>query len=127
MPAFKPDGYPSVSPYLVCEDVEALIAFLAAVFEGTLNRRFEDEEGRVMHAEVDIHGGIVMMGQANETWEPVTGWIHVYVPDADAAQKRAIANGATEMFAVVRKDGDADRRGGFVDPWGNAWFPATQE
>ena len=36
MDDWKPATYPSLSPYLICQDAEGLIAFLEAGFGGSL-------------------------------------------------------------------------------------------
>ncbi len=124
--SWKPEAYPSVSPYLVAEDAEALLGFVAKVFGAEVTRRYDNDDGTIMHVETRIDDTIVMIGQSGGEWKPVTGWVHVYVENARATFERAIENGATEMFAPAHKDGDPDLRAGFTDRWGNCWFAATQ-
>ena len=62
MSAWKPEGYSSVSPYLMCADPEGLIAFLVAVFGAGQVRRFDRPDGSLMHAEMRIDDSIVMVG-----------------------------------------------------------------
>ena len=40
---YKPDGYSTVSPYLIVDGAEDTIAFLEAVFNATELRRFMDD------------------------------------------------------------------------------------
>ncbi|MCB1388572.1 MAG: VOC family protein [Rhodobacteraceae bacterium] len=118
MPGWKPDLYPSLSPYLICPEAEALIAFLGAVFGGRLLRRFERPDGSVMHAEVLIDDSVVMIG-GGETGERTEGpHLHLYVRDVDALYARAQAAGAEPVQEPVRKTGDDDRRAGFRDGFG---------
>ncbi len=123
---YKPEGYPSAAPYIVCKDAAALLDFLGEVFGAATARRFDREDGSIMHAEARIDDAIIMIGGANAEWGPVTAWVHVYVPDVRAVHQRALAAGASELLAPEQKAGDTDLRGGFTDPWGNCWFPATQ-
>ena len=124
MTAYKPDGYPSLSPYLVVTDAERAIAFLVAVLGGVELRRHERPGGGVAHAEVRIDDGVVMLGEAAEGWPAVAAHVPLYVPDVDAAFARAIAFGATPVQEPVRKD-EPDRRGGVRDAGGTTWWIAT--
>ena len=58
---WKPAGYPSMSPYLISRDAEALIAFLKEAFGGVLLRRFDRPDGSLMHAELRIDDSMVML------------------------------------------------------------------
>jgi uncharacterized glyoxalase superfamily protein PhnB len=51
--------------------------------------------------------------------------VHVYVPDVDDTWRRAIAAGASEVQAPVKKD-DEDKRGGFKDAGGTTWWVGTK-
>lgn len=79
-----------------------------------------------MHAEVDIGGSVIMLGQAGGDWPAVPCHLHVYVPDVDATYRAALEHGATPVKAPERRGDDPDRRGGVLDPGGNTWWFATQ-
>jgi len=121
--AFKPKGYNSASPYLIVKDAPRTIAFLEAAFGGKLMRSFPTGAGGIMHAEVKVDDSIIMMGEGDETDKSS---VHIYVPDADATFKSAVAAGGTVVQQVIAK-GDGDRRGGVADPNGIIWWMATQE
>jgi uncharacterized glyoxalase superfamily protein PhnB len=123
--AYKPTGSSTVSPYLVVEGAEALIAFLARVFGGVEQRRFSHPDGRVAHAEVRIEDSVVMLADAVEGWPAQPAHVHVYVADVDAVYAAAVEAGAEPVQEPVKKD-DEDRRGGFRDPGGTTWWVATR-
>ena len=125
---WKPDGYPTVSPYLVLRGagVDAVLAFVRDVFGGVALRRYDRPDGSVMHAEVRIGDAVLMLGDATAEWPAVPASLHVYVEDVDAVYARALAAGAAALQAPERKADDPDRRGGFTDPAGNSWWIATQ-
>lgn len=125
-PTWKPAGYTSVSPYLMVNDAEALIAFLAEVLGAERLRAFPRPDGSVMHAEVRIDDTVVMMGEATGDWPVQPAHLHVYVPDVDAAFARAVERGAEVVEAPNRKPGDGDRRGGVRGPSGHTWWFSTQ-
>ena len=85
-------------------------------------RRFDNSDGSVMHAEVQIDDTVVMIA---DTDQPFPVWLHVYVPDVDAAYQRALKAGGVYVQEPVQKD-EPDRRGGVKDPAGNTWWLATQ-
>ena len=123
--AHKPDGYPSVSPYLVVDGAAATIDFLVKGLGGVEIRRFANEEGRVVHAEVRLDDSVIMIGDAAEGWPPLPAHVHVYVPDVDAAYQRALDAGATVVREPVQGE-DEDKRGGVKDAGGTTWWLATK-
>ncbi|SAL10031.1 glyoxalase/bleomycin resistance protein/dioxygenase superfamily protein [Caballeronia peredens] len=126
MSEWKPANYPSVSPYLICEDAEGIIRFLERVFDGALVRRFDRPDGSLMHAEVRIDDSIVMIGGGASGASSSAPHIHVYVRDAQAVYDRALQHGAQAVQPPVRKRADDDFRGGFRDAAGTTWWVATQ-
>lgn len=122
---YKPQGYSSVSPYLIVSDASRTIAFLTDAFAATEIRRFPDDRGRVVHAEVRIDDTVIMIADATEHWAPVGAHVHLYLPDVDAAYRRALDAGATSVQEPVKKEDD-DRRGGVKDAGGTTWWIATK-
>lgn len=125
MASYKPDGYHSVSPYLIVDGASATIEFLRRVFGAVEIRRFPDPKGKIMHAEVRIDDTVVMIADGAEGWPPVPSHVHVYVSDVDAVYKRALEAGATTVQEPVKK-ADADKRGGVKDAGGTTWWIATK-
>lgn len=125
MSDWKPISYPSMSPYLITRDGEALIKFLTTAFDAKLLRRFNHEDGTLMHAEVKIDDSVVMVGGGVE--HPGTSaHIHLYVQDVGAVFARALEAGAIVVQEPVRKRADDDLRGGVQDPSGTTWWIARQ-
>lgn len=116
-----PEGYHSVSPYLLASDVSGLIDFLKATFDATEVERHHRPDGSIGHAEVRIGDSIVMMGGTPET-SPVH--LHVYVADVDETYARALRAGATSVHEPSLQY-YGDRMGGITDPLGNTWWIAT--
>ena len=122
----KPEGYTSVAPYLIVDDAAAMIGFLEQVFGAVELRRFPDESGRLMHAEVRIDDTVVMLADSTEDWPAaVRAQVHVYVPDVDETYRRALEGGATSI-QEPRQTGDEDRRGGVEGPGRVTWWIATR-
>lgn len=121
----KPEGYSSVSPYLILNGASGTIDFLTRVFGAVELRRFPAEEGKIMHAEVRIDDTVIMLADGAEGWPPIPAHVHVYVADVDDTYRRALAAGAESVQEPVQKD-DEDKRGGVKDAGGTTWWIATR-
>lgn len=125
--SWKPANYPSMSPYLICQQAEELIGFIEATFNGSLLRRFNRADGSLMHSEVLIDDSVVMIGGAATEVGATPTHVHVYVEDLAATWERAIRAGAEVIQEPAQKAEDDDFRGGVKDPWsGTIWWLATQ-
>ena len=125
MSAWKPEGYSSLSPYLIVVDAKATLEFLRASFDAEPLRIITREDGTFGHAEARIDDTVVMFADAVEGWPAVQAHVHIYVADVDASYRRALAAGGTSVMEPSKK-GDADKRGGVQDPGGTTWWLATQ-
>lgn len=123
---WKPEGYSSVSSYVVTKGAARVIAFLKQAFGATELRRFDMPDGTIMHAEVRIDDSVVMIADGGGEWPPFASWIHVYVADVGATYARALEAGGVSVQVPVQKEGDPDKRGGVKDPGGNTWWISTQ-
>ncbi len=122
---YKPENYTSVSPYLVVNGARATIDFLKRVFDADELRTFPSDEGGLMHAEVRIDDTVVMLADSAEGWPSTPAFVHVYVPDVEAAYQRALEAGAESVQAPTKKE-DEDKRGGIKDAGGTTWWIATK-
>ena len=121
-----PDGYRTVTPYLVAGDVDLLIDFLKTAFGATERERVPGRDGTTGHARVAIGDSYVMMGRAQEGFPALPCYLYVYVPDTDATYAQALAAGATS----VQEPADAfhgDRSAAVRDGAGNVWMIATRQ
>jgi uncharacterized glyoxalase superfamily protein PhnB len=123
--SYKPEGYTTISPYLIVDGASRTIDFLVRALDAVELRRFAADDGRVLHAEVRIDDSVVMLSDGAEDWPPIASQVHVYVPDVDAAFKRALAEGAKAVQEPV-KGQDEDKRGGVVDAGGTTWWLSTR-
>ncbi|MGH8937106.1 MAG: VOC family protein [Acidimicrobiia bacterium] len=119
-----PDGYHSVTPYLIVEGADKLLDFLKRAFSAEETVRMPRPDGSVAHAEVRIGDSIVMLGDAGEQWSPMPGMINLYVEDCDATYLRALEAGATSL-QEPEDQFYGDRTAGVRDPVGNHWWIAT--
>ncbi|MGH2541169.1 MAG: VOC family protein [Ardenticatenaceae bacterium] len=122
---YKPDGYASVSAYVMANGAQGVIDFLKQTFDARQVRRFDNPDGSIMHAEVQIDDTVVMIADGGGEVPAFPIWLHVYVPDVDATYQRALDAGGIAVQEPQQKD-DPDRRAGVKDPAGNTWWIATQ-
>jgi uncharacterized glyoxalase superfamily protein PhnB len=121
-----PEGFPQITPYLLYEDVDAVVDWLVRVFGFTEEVRMKGPDGKANHAEVRMGDGVVMMGNPGTDYlNPkrrggATQLVYVYVGDVDKHYEAARAAGAT----VIREPADqfyGDRTYGAEDPEGHRW------
>lgn len=122
---FKPAGIATVSPFIMTTRPEAVVEFaVAGLGARLLESPLRHRDGAFWHAALAIADGTVMVnGIADPAMERLA-FVHLYVPDCDAAFGRAIAAGAREMMAPADQF-YGERAGGVVDVAGNVWWLAT--
>ena len=120
-----PDGYHSVTPYLVVESVPRLLEFLRAAFGAVETERIDDGTGKILPAEVRVGDSMVMMGEAMDRLPPMPAVLYLYVNEVDAVHRRAVQAGATSL-AEPADQFYGDRSGAVKDPCGNQWWIATR-
>jgi PhnB protein len=125
--SYVPEGFHSVTPYLVCPGVARLIDFVKQAFGAEEIIRAAREDGSIAHACVKIGDSLVEMGETQgENAPSMVSSLHLYVRDADEVYGRAIAAGGKSLYAP--KDMDyGDREGGVSDPSVNQWYIGTHK
>jgi PhnB protein len=128
-----PDGYHSVTPYLIIKGAAAAIDYYKNAFGATELFRME-HEGQVGHAEIKIGDSIVMLADEHPPMNalspktvggtPVS--LMIYVDDVDSMFKRAIELGGDETRAL-KDQFYGDRSGTLTDPFGHVWTVATHK
>ncbi len=123
---YKPQGYASVSVYIMANKAQRVIDFLKKTFDAREKRRTDLPDGSIMHAEVLLDDTVVMIADASDQFPAFPIWMHVYVPDVDATYRRALEAGGVSVQEPSQTKDEPDRRGGVKDPAGNTWWIATQ-
>lgn len=128
-----PEGFRTVTPYLVVNDCNAAIEFYKNAFGAEERFRLTTpDDSKIVYAEITIGDSIVMlsdefpdMGSTSPTSPGDTSvTIHLAVEDVDAWFARATEAGATvtmppeDMFW-------GDRYSRLIDPFGHSWSIAT--
>jgi PhnB protein len=119
-----PDGYHTVTPYLVVPDVRKLLDFVTKAFDAEVNFQMPHPRGGVAHAEFRIGNSMIMCGMSNEQHPPLPAMLYLYVSDVDAVYAKALAAGGEEIRPVTDQF-YGDRSGGLKDSNGVQWWIAT--
>jgi len=101
-----------------------LIDFVTKVFAARAERVYEGPGGSVMHAEVRFGDSLIMTGDPMGPEQLPPASLSVYVPDVEAAYRRALDAGATSK-QEPKDQFYGDRSARVVDPFGNQWNIAT--
>ena len=119
-----PEGFHSVTPYLIVDGASRLIEFLENAFDAKLTDKTMTPDDRVMHATVRIGDSLIMLSDTMEGMQTQLGMLFLYVDDVDDTFKNAIDAGGNQL-REVRDEFYGDRAGSVKDEWGNTWWVAT--
>ena len=98
-----PEGWPRITPAVFYEDAAAAIDWLVDAFGFAVQKRIANEEGRIVHSQLTLNGGLVMVGQAGLAGA-TTQALMVYGDDAVAHCVRARAAGAAITTEPATQD-----------------------
>jgi len=121
-----PEGYHTLTPYLVVRGADRTIEFLKKAFGAELS--FEPmmrPDGKVMHADLKIGDSHVMISEEMDKHPAMPCMVHIYVPNVDAVYQRALRSGGISVFPMMTLP-SGQRYGAVKDPCGNIWWVATQ-
>ena len=127
-----PDGYHSVTPYLIVRGGAQALEFYQQAFGAVELMRMAGPDGKIGHAEIRIGDSPVMLADEHPEMDVLgpqsrggsTCGMLIYVDDVDTAFPQALAAGATEE-RPVQDQFYGDRSGTLVDPFGHRWTIAT--
>jgi PhnB protein len=127
-----PEGYRSVTPYLIVRGAARALEFYARAFGAKELFRMAQPDGRIGHAEIQLGDSRVMLADEHpevgarspQTVGGTPVQILLYVEDVDATVAQAVAAGA-QLTRPVANQFYGDRTGGLTDPFGHHWYVAT--
>ncbi|MFN7927072.1 MAG: VOC family protein [Blastocatellia bacterium] len=129
-----PEGYHTVTPYLILSDAAKAIDFYKQAFGAVELFRMDSPEGKIGHAELKIGDSPIMLADEHPQMgyrsvqtlggSPIS--IMLYVEDSDAIYQQAIAAGAT-VKQEIKDQFYGDRSGTIADPFGYQWTISTHK
>ena len=127
-----PDGYRSVTPYLIVDDGPGALEFYKQAFGAIERMRMDWGDGKIGHAEFEIGDSVLMLASEFPELEalspksvggtPVS--LSLYVENVDEVYARALAAGAKEIRPLANQF-YGDRSGTILDPFGHQWSLST--
>ncbi|HEX6729179.1 MAG TPA: VOC family protein [Pyrinomonadaceae bacterium] len=128
-----PEGYHSVTPYLVLKGAADAIEFYKKAF-GAIELFRMDHEGKIGHAELKIGDSPIMLADENpemgyrgpEAYGGTPVSLMIYVDDVDKIYPQAIAAGGVEL-KPLQDWFYGDRSGTLKDPFGHVWTVSTHK
>lgn len=129
-----PEGFHSLTPYLIVRDGRAAMAFYTRAFGAKEVLRLSMPDGSIAHAEMRVGDSHVMLSEENPQWgskgpNTLGGTpcgMCLYVEDCDAVFNQAVAAGGTVERPVMDQF-YGDRSGTIIDPDGHKWTIATHK
>jgi len=122
---YIPEGYGTVFPYLIVNDIDRFVGFLKTVFDAKELGRTVMPDGRVANCRIRIGTTSFMASAGGEGFPPMPAMRYVYVEDTDATFAKALAHGAKNVMNPADMP-YGDRQGGVIDPCGNYWWISTR-
>jgi len=127
-----PEGYHSITPYLICKGASDAIEFYKKAFGAVEAVRMAGPDGRVGHAELKIGDSHIMLADEHPDigayspqhygGSPVS--VLLYVENTDATVSAAVTAGA-KITRPVKDEFYGDRAGTITDPFGHQWYIHT--
>ena len=129
-----PDGYHSVTPYLMIKGASEAIEFYKQAFDATELFRLVAPNGAIGHAEIKIGDSSIMLADPCEqaafrdprSLGGSSVALHIYLEDVDAQFAQAVSAGA-KAVKPVQDQFYGDRTGTLEDPFGHIWCLATHK
>lgn len=130
-----PDGYHSVTPYLMINGAARALEFYKRAFSAMELFKLDAPGGKIGHAEIQIGDSRIMMAddcgqespfraRQDPAGSPVG--LHLYVKDVDTVFTQAVDAGA-KVLKPVQDQFYGDRTAALEDPFGHIWFIATHK
>lgn len=119
---YKPEGFHTVSPYIMANHPELLIDFLKKAFYAIeINCKLNPENGNIANCILQIGDSCFMISQGRGAFADMRTSFYLFVNDVDAVHKNAVMQGAKVAFEPANMP-YGDRQSGVIDPCGNYWW-----
>lgn len=119
-----PEGYHTITPYLIVPDPKALLDFIQKAFGAKVDSVMNGPDDTIMHAKAQIGSSKLMVAASSDKYPPSLGTYYLYTEDCDAWYHSAMAAGA-ESLREPTNEFYGDRSCGVMDGNGVQWWIGT--
>ncbi len=121
-----PQGYGTVTPWIISKDSAKLIEFLDKAFgaKEQPESRTLNADGSIGHVEVKLGDSILMLFDSHKSWKATPAFLRLYIEDVERTFQQALNTGATAVTKPTELFW-GDRVGRVRDPFGNIWWLQT--
>jgi PhnB protein len=119
-----PEGFHTLTPFIMVNGAEKVIDFLKKAFNAREVSLLKHPSGTVWHAQLKIGDSMIMLGDPMGKHPDMPCAVYLYVPNVDETYKKAVAAGANSMMEPADQF-YGDRSAGVKDVCGNQWWMGT--
>ena len=108
-----PEGYYTITPWIISKNSDGLATFIKKVFGGKEKGRVVNDDGSVGHLEIQIGNSIVMLFDSKQGWPETPSFMRLYVEDGENVinlAKEAGANVVTKLTYLFFGESGANPR-----------------
>ena len=117
-----PTEFQTATPYLILNNCVKFIQMMQTLFQAAITEQHlrEEDNTKIMHAELKIGNAVIMCADSNEMWNAQPAGIFIYVHNADVSYQKALDLGCTTIMNLC--DQHYGRTCGVQDEFGNTWW-----
>lgn len=126
-----PEGFHTISPYLMVDDIAEAFDFYTAAFGATEIHRQFNADNKLTGGELMVGTSPIMLGSSGQTGGEASMdnlpqvTLYLYVEEVDSFFRRAVDAGAKVLFPPADRF-YGNRECGIADPFGIVWWVASR-
>jgi uncharacterized glyoxalase superfamily protein PhnB len=121
-----PQGYGTVTPWLISKDSAKTIEFLEQAFDAKeiAGSRMYNQDGSIGHVEVKLGDSMIMLFDSHKSWSATPAFFRLYLENIEKTYEQALKAGASSVTKITELFW-GDRVARVRDPFGNIWWLQT--
>lgn len=124
MKTYKPEGFPTLIPYIFLTGVPEFIGFTEKALAAEILAKTAGDDGNIFYATLKIDDSIIFAQEADDSGSATPVALYYYVSDVDDRHRQAIEYGAVSI-SEPSDHYHGDRNAAVVDKWNNQWWFAS--
>jgi uncharacterized glyoxalase superfamily protein PhnB len=123
--SIAPEGFSSITPYLMVDNVEKQVNFLEKVFDVKFREPIRSPDGSIIHIVGMLYEVAIIIGKTRPGMPRERSINYIFTDDVDGKYKRALTEGAISLMEPVDQL-YGFRECGIVDEQENQWWIANK-